>query len=82
MATVDDEKTHVFQLWAIQSNLLIMFRSIFLMALSVILAATVILFNSEENWFTFSVFVLVSLLGFTITLVWTYVDLNRGRDVN
>jgi len=90
MTTRDDVKIQLLQLWSIQSNLLVMFRSICITALSVLTAAAFVLWPSKQ-WSTlnpdswvldFILFESLAFCSFLITRFWGQLQETRGEDVN
>ena len=90
MPTVEDVKSQLLQHWSIQSNLLVMIRSICITALSVLTAAVSILWPNR-SWSTtgsdlwqldFLLFEGLAGFAFFITVLWGMLQNDRGDDVN
>lgn len=90
MPTVEDVKSQLIQQWSIQSNLLVMYRSICITALSVLTAAEFVLWprgrwsniNLESWLLDFLLFEALAVGAFFITRLWRELQNTRGDDVN
>lgn len=77
-----ETSSHLIQVWGIQSNILLMLRSIAITALSVLYAAALVLLQFRTYTSVTAPFLALMLMGIAITIIWWRVQCERGIDVD